>query len=168
MIERIRRLHLDTRGVSLTELLVGTVIGALVMSVVATTIFTTNEVRLYADDRNQFAGDLSVLSMSFDRDGSMAAVDAPARSQTSATSCANAINLGFDESGTPVRYRTSSNTLERVGGSGARAIVRNVTACTWQTVQIGSGRSTILVSLTLTGQSGETVTQILRAAPRSW
>ncbi len=168
MMGRIRSVHADTRGASLTELLVGTVIGAMVMGVVATTIFTTNDLRLHVDDRSQFAGDLSVASLSFDRDGVMATAGAPARSQTSSTSCATAIDLGFTEGGSSVRYRTQSGNLERVTGAGTRTVVRNVSSCTWQSIQIGSGRSTILVTLVLTGASGETLSQILRAAPRSW
>ena len=168
MIRRIRALHADTRGVSLTELLVGTVIGAMVMSVVATTIFTTNDLRQHVDDRSQFAGDLSIASLSFDRDGVMATAGAPARSQTISTSCATAIDLGFKEGGSSVQYRTTSGNLERVSGAGTRTLVRNVVSCTWQSIQIGSGRSTILVTLNLTGPSGETLTQALRAAPRLW
>lgn len=168
MTGRIRAVHADTRGASLTELLVGTVIGAMVMGVVATTIFTTNDLRLRADDRSQFAGDVSVASLSFDRDGVMATAGAPARLQASSTSCATAIDLGFNEGGASVRYRTASGNLERVSGAGTRTLVRNVSSCTWQSIQIGSGRSTILVTLNLTGASGETLTQILRAAPRTW
>lgn len=168
MIGRIRAVHVDTRGASLTELLVGTVIGAMVMSVVATTIFTTNDLRQRADDRSQFAGELSIASLSLDRDGVMATAGAPARSQTSSTSCATAIDLGFDEGGSSVRFRTASGRLERVSGAGTRTLVRNVSSCTWQSIQVGSGRSTILVTLSLTGASGETLTQILRVAPRLW
>lgn len=168
MIGRIRAVHADTRGASLTELLVGTVIGAMIMGVVATTIFTTNDLRRRADDRSQFAGDLAIASLSFDRDGVMATAGAPARSQTSSTSCATAIDLGFLEGGSSVRYRTASGKLERASGAGTRTMARNVSSCTWQSIQIGSGRSTILVTLALAGASGETLTQILRAAPRSW
>ena len=168
MIGPIRAIHADTRGTSLTELLVGTVIGALVMSAVATTIFTTNDLRLRADDRSQFASDLSIASLSFDRDGVMATAGAPARSQTSSTSCATAVDLGFTEGGSSVRYRTVSGNLERVSGAATRTLVRNVSSCSWQSVQIGSGRYTILLTLTLTGTSGETLTGALRAAPRMW
>lgn len=168
MIRRIRAVHADTRGASLTELLVGTVIGAMVMSVVATTIFTTNDLRQRADDRSQFAGELSIASLSFDRDGVMATAGAPARAQTSSTSCATAIDLGFDEGGASVRYRTASGRLERLSGAGTRTLVTNVSSCTWQSVQIGSGRFTILVTLSLTGVSGETLSQVLRVAPRLW
>ena len=101
----LRRLHAEDRGASLAELLVATVIGAMVMSVVATTIFTTNDLRKRADDRSQFAGDVSIASLSFDRDGAMATQGAPARAQTSSTSCATPIDLGFNEAGGNVRYR---------------------------------------------------------------
>ena len=168
MIGRVRALQADTRGASLTEVLVGTVIGAMVMSVIVSTIFTTNDLRLRADDRSQFAGDLAVASLSFDRDGFMATAGASARSQTSSTSCATAIDLGFNEGGSSVRYQTASGSLVRISGAGTRTLVRNVSGCTWQSIQIGSGRSTILVTLTVTGTSGETLSQILRAAPRMW
>ncbi|HTG41066.1 MAG TPA: hypothetical protein VK697_05565 [Methylomirabilota bacterium] len=168
MIRRIRAFQADTRGASLTEVLVGTVIGAMVMSVIVSTIFTSNDLRQRADDRSQFAADLSVASLSFDRDGLMATAGASAASQTSSTSCATAIDLGFNEGGSSVRYQTASGNLVRISGAGTRTLVRNVSGCTWQSIQIGSGRSTILVTLTLTGSSGETLSQILRAAPRMW
>ena len=168
MTGRLRAIHADSRGTTLTELLVGTLIGAMIMGVVATMIFTSNDLRLHADDRSQFAGDLSITSLSFDRDGVMATAAAPARSQTASTSCATVMDLGFNEGGASVRYRTAAGNLQRVSGAGTRTMVRNVSSCTWQAVQIGTGRSTILVTLSLAGTSGETVTQILRAAPRSW
>ncbi len=170
----VRRLHTGERGASLTEVLVGTAIAAMVMSVISTTIFTTNDLRKRADDRSQFAGDLSIASLSFDRDGAMASAGAPAKALTAATPCTTAIDLGFDEGGASVRYRTVAGSpsgpswLERVSGSGSRTLIKNVSSCTWRTVQIGTGRSTILVTLTLTGVSGETVSQILRTAPRQW
>jgi type II secretory pathway pseudopilin PulG len=170
----LRRIHAGDRGTTLTELLVGTIIGAMVMSVVATTIFTTNDLRKRADDRSQFAGDLSIASLSFDRDGAMATNGASAKTQTTSTSCATTIDLGFNEGGATVRYRTVAGSpsgpswLQRVSGSGTRTLVKNVSGCTWQTVQIGSGRSTIVLTLTLTGASGETMSQILRTAPRPW
>jgi Tfp pilus assembly protein PilW len=170
MIGRIRAVHADTRGASLTELLVGTVIGAMIMGVVATTIFTTNDLRQHADDRSQFAGDLSIASLSFDRDGVMATAGAPARSQAGNPTCATVIDLGFNEGGASVQYRTASGKLERVSGAGTRTMVRNVESCTWQSIQIGgpTGRYTIQVDLKLTGASGETLTQTLRVAPRMW
>jgi hypothetical protein len=158
----------DERGMSLPEILVGTIIGALIMGVVATTIFTATDLRRRADDRSAFAADLSVASLSFDRDGSMATAGAPARSQTASTSCATAIDLGFQEGGSAVRYRTSSGVLQRLSGAGTRTIVSNVAGCSWQAVQVGSGRYTVLVTLSLAGPSGETLTQSLRVAPRLW
>lgn len=168
MIRRLRSLHADTRGVSLTELLVGTLIGALIMGVVATTIFTSEGVRLHADDRSQFASDLSTTSLSFDRDGVMAATAATAKAQIASVSCATVMDLGFLEGGATVRYRTLAGKLERVSGSGTRTMVRNVSSCTWQAVRDGAGRYTILMALGLTGVSGETLAQAMRIAPRSW
>ena len=173
-IGSLRRIHAGERGTTLTELLVGTIIGAMVMSVVATTIFTTNDLRKRADDRSQFAGDLSIASMSFDRDGAMALNGAPAETQTSSTSCATAIDLGFNEGGANVRYRTVAGSpsgpswFQRVSGSGTRTMVKNVSSCDWRTVRDGTGRYTIVVTLALTGASGESMTQVLRAAPRPW
>jgi hypothetical protein len=174
MTRWIRRVHDDERGASLTELLVGTLIGAMVMSVVATMIFTTNDLGRRADDRSQIAGDLSIVSLTFDRDGAMATTGAPAKAQTTSTSCATAMDLGFTEGGAAVQYRTVAGTpsgpswLERVSGAGSRTLMKNVLTCTWQTVQIGSGRSTIVMTLALRGVTGESISQVLRAAPRSW
>lgn len=170
----VRRAHVGERGSSLPELLVGTLIGAMVMSVVATTIFTTNDLRRRADDRSQFASDLSIASLSFDRDGAMALPGGTAEAQTTSTSCATIIDLGFQEGGASVRYRTVAGGpsgplwLQRVSGSVTRTIVKNVTACDWRSVQVGTGRFTIVMNLTMTGSSGETVSQTLRAAPRQW
>lgn len=164
----IRRLHADERGMSLPELLVGTIIGALIMGVVVSTVFTTTDLRRRADDRNELASDLSITSLSFDRDGIMATASAPAKSQTSSTSCATPIDLGFNEGGASVRYRTSSGTFQRVSGAGTRTMIQNVTSCTWQADRIGSGRYTIVVDLTVTRPSGETLSQTLRVAPRLW
>ena len=105
LAQTLRRLHADERGTTLTEVLVGTIIGAMVMGVVATSIFTTNDLRKRADDRSQFAGDISIASLSFDRDGAMATAGAPAKSQTSSVPCSTAIDLGFQEGGASVRYR---------------------------------------------------------------
>ena len=170
----LRRAHVGERGSSLPELLVGTLIGAMVMSVVATTIFTTNDLSHRANDRSQFAGDLSIASLSFDRDGAMANNGAPAQGQTTSTSCATTMDLGFQEGGASVRYRTvASGTsgplwLQRVSGSGTRTIVKNVSTCNWQSAQVGTGRFTIVMNLTMAGSSGESVSQTLRAAPRQW
>ncbi|MEO8437107.1 MAG: hypothetical protein ABI562_01520 [Chloroflexota bacterium] len=168
MIAHLRSIHADSHGTTLTELLVGTLISAMIMGVVATAIFTTDGLRQHADDRSQFAAELAVTSLSFDRDGVMAGTGAAARSQTASTSCATVMDLGFAESGASVRYRTASGRLERLSGAGTRTMVRNVASCTWRAIQIGSGRSTILMTLGLSGASGETLSQILRVAPRSW
>jgi hypothetical protein len=175
MIWHLRALHADARGATLTELLVGTVIGAMIMSVAATMLFTSNGLRQRVDDRSQFAADLSVASLSFDRDGVMATLLAPARSQAGTPTCATTIDLGFQEGGASVRYRTVAGSpfgpswLQRVSGSGTRTLVKNVLTCTWQSVQVGpTGPDTIVMNLTLTGVSGETVTQSLRVAPRLW
>jgi hypothetical protein len=170
----VRRLHADARGATLTELLVGTVIGAMVMGVVATSIFTTNDLRKRADDRSQFAGDVSITSLSFDRDGTMATSGAPAKTQASSVSCATTIDLGFQEGGASVRYRTVAGSpsgplwFQRVSGAGTRTMMKNVSSCSWQAVQVGTGRSTIVVTFTLVGASGEAMTQTMRAAPRLW
>lgn len=169
MMKLIRTIHGDTRGVTLVELLVGTLIGAMIMGVVATTIFTTNGLRQRADDRAQFASDLSITSLSFDRDGVMATLGSQAAMPTVAgTSCATTMDLGFLEGGASVRYRTVAGRLERVSGSVTRTMARNVSACTWQRLQVGT-RYTIVMTLTLTGSSGETLpNQVLRVTPRSW
>ncbi len=170
----VRRLHHDARGATLTELLVGTIIGAMVMSVVATSIFTTNDLRKRADDRSQFAGDVSITSLSFDRDGMMATGGAPAKTQTSSVSCATTIDLGLQEGGASVRYRTVAGTpsgplwFQRVSGSGTRTMLSNVSSCSWQAVQVGTGRSTVVVTFTLVGASGETMTRTMRVAPKLW
>ena len=171
---RAGRLLADESGASLPELLVGTIVAALVMTAVVSTIYTTNDLRRRADDRSQFAGDLSVVSLAFDRDASMATSAAPARSQTSSAACTSAIDLGLLEGGASVRYRTVAAGvdgpfwLERLSGAGTRAIARNVSSCSWQAEQDGSGRYTLRVALVLAGGSGESTSQTLRAAPRLW
>jgi hypothetical protein len=170
----LRRRLRDEAGVTLPELLVGTFMGALVMTAVASAIFTSNDLRLRADDRNQLASDLAVLAMRFDRDAAMATATAPARAQTTATSCDTAINLGLDEGGAAIRYRTVAGSpagplwLQRVSGQGTFVLARNVESCTWRVVQDGSGRQTIRVTLSLAGAGGESVSQQLRGAPRLW
>ena len=68
----------------------------------------------------------------------MALAGAPARSQTTAVSCATVIDLGFTEDGASVRYRTVAAAsegplwLERVSGAGARTVARRISDCTWQ------------------------------------
>ena len=161
-------------GASLPELLVGTFIGALVATAVMSTIFTANDLRLRADDRTQFAADLSVVSMRFDRDAAMASAAAPARAQTVATSCSTPIDLGLLEAGAAVRYRTIGGSpsgpwwFQRVSGAGTQTLARNVSSCTWQAVQDGSGHLTIRMTVVLAASSGQSLSQTLRAAPRLW
>ncbi len=170
----LRRLVRDEAGLTLPELLVGTFIGAMIMTAVTSTIFTTNDLRVRADDRTELASDLAVFAMRFDIDAAMATATAPARGQASATSCDTPINLGLDEGGAPVRYRTVSGSpagpqwLQRVSGSGTIVVARNVSSCSWRVTQDGSGRPTIQVTLSLSGATGESVSQKLRGAPRLW
>lgn len=170
-----RELHRE-RGATLPELLVGALIGALVMTAITSTIYTSNDLRLRADDRSRLAGDLAVTSLSFDRDAAMATSTAPARSQVASTSCATAVDLGWLEGGASVRYRTVAAALgnegplhlERVSGAGSRVVARNVASCTWQAVSDAGGHATVIVSLSLSAASGEAASQTLRAAPRLW
>jgi hypothetical protein len=174
MIRHAARLRSDEVGASLPELLVGTVIGVLVLTAVTSAVFTSNDLRLRAEDRGQFASDLAVVSMRFDLDAAMATTSAPARSQTSATSCDTPIDLGFLEAGASVRYRTVAGSprgplwLERVSGADSRTLARNVASCSWRAVADGSGRLTIRLTLSLSSASGEAVSQVLRGAPRLW
>lgn len=170
----LRRLHTDERGISLPEILVGLIIAGLVLTAVTSAIFTSNDLRLRAEDRSQLAADLAVLSVRFDRDVSMATIGAGARAQTTPADCSTRIDLGVLESATEISYRTVAGTpsgplwLERTGGGGARIVARNVSSCTWQAVADGTGRRAIRLTIVLAGSSGETLTQILRAAPRLW
>ena len=171
----IRRLHADESGFSLPELLVGATISALVMTAVATTIFTVNDLQLRAGDRDRMAADLAITVLAFDRDGAMATAVAPALGQTSSTSCATTMDLGFLESGASVRYRTVAGSaadgplvLQRVSGAGSRTVARNVSSCTWQTVRDSGSDWSLRLDLTLTGISGETLSRTLRAAPQLW
>jgi prepilin-type N-terminal cleavage/methylation domain-containing protein len=164
----------DERGVTLPEVLVGVVVSALVMSGIVSAIGATADLQRRADDRNRIAGALSVVSLSVDRDGAMATAVAPAKSQTASTSCATPLNLGFLESGGAVRFQTSAHPndgplwLDRVSGAGTRTLAKNVSACTWQSVQEAGGRWTVAITLTITGPSGETASRVIRAAPRLW
>jgi prepilin-type N-terminal cleavage/methylation domain-containing protein len=170
-----RRLHTDESGFSLPEVIVSVAISAMVMGAVSTTIFTTNDLQRRAADRNRIAGALAVIALDLDRDGAMAAGNAPALSQTSSTSCANTIDLGFIESGGTVRYRTAAAAapdgplvLQRVSGAGSRNIARNLSGCTWQSERDAGGRWTLRLDVTLTGPAGETISQTVLAAPRLW
>ncbi len=165
----------DDAGFSLPELLVGVAISAMIMGAVSTTIFTANDLQRRAGDRNRIAGALAVMTLDLDRDGAMAAATAPALSQTSSTSCATTIDLGFLEAGGSVRYRTAAAAapdgplvLQRLSGSGSRDIARNLSSCTWQSEQDAGGHWTLRLDVTLTGTTGETASQTVRAAPRLW
>lgn len=169
-----RRFLRDEAGVTLPEVLVGTIIGALVMTSVVSAIFTSNDLRLRADDRSEFASDLAVMSMRFDRDAAMATAAAPARAQTTASACTTTIDLGLLEGGASVRYQAVAGSpsgplwLQRTSGAGTTILARNVSSCTWQAVQDASGRLTIRITVTFMGASGESASQVLRAAPRMW
>lgn len=168
------RLHAEEQGISLPEVLVGLIIAGLVLTGVTSAIFTSNDLRLRAEDRSQLAADLAVLSLRFDRDVSMATAAAGARAQTTQTACSTRIDLGVLESATEISYRTVAGTsygplwLERTGAGGARIVARNVSSCTWQAVADATGRRAIRMTIVLLGSSGESLTQILRAAPRLW
>jgi hypothetical protein len=172
--EAVLRLHRDESGFTLTELLVGGFLTALVMLAVTSLIFTTVDLQRRAQDRNDFAGSIAIASLSLDRDGAMADPTAPARSQTSAVDCTSAMDLGFQEAGASVRFRSiASGTegpywLQRLSGAGTRTIARHVAACTWRAVQDPGGRWMIRLDLTLAGSAGESVGVVLRAAPRRW
>jgi Tfp pilus assembly protein PilW len=159
---------------TIPELLVGTVIGALIMTAVVSTIYTTNDLRLRADHRSRIAGDVAIIALTFDRDATMATAAAPARSQAASTTCATAINLGWLEGGAAVRFQTVAGSpegplhLQRVSGASTRTIVRNVASCTWQAVSDAGGRTNLILNLTLTTASGESASQTLRASPRLW
>jgi Tfp pilus assembly protein PilW len=172
--ERLRRVHADEQGSTLTELLVGGVVTAIVTIGVSSVLFTSMALQRGAQDRNDLAASVALVSLVLDRDGAMAAADAPARDQATATDCGTAIDLGFTEAGATVRLRTVASAtdgprwLQRVSGAGARTIARHVASCTWTAVQEAGGGWTLRLDLTLTGPSGESVTRTLRAAPRLW
>jgi prepilin-type N-terminal cleavage/methylation domain-containing protein len=164
----------DQRGVSLPEVLVGIIIGALVMEGIVSIIFTTNDVQKRGDDRNMIASNLSVVGLYFDRDGAQALASAPAKSQTSSIACTTEMDLGYLEGGSSVRLRTLAQGTEgpywfqRISGSGTRTIAKNISACTWQTVQDASGDWMIRMDLTITGPGNESASQTLRVLPRLW
>ncbi len=170
----LRRGHRDERGFSLPEVLVAAVIGALVMGGIASTVFTTTTLQRRTDDQTRFAAALAIASLQFDRDGAMAAATAPARSQLSAVACTTTLDTGLLEAGASVRYQAVAAAsdgpywLQRTNGAGTRTIARSVSACTWQARNDAGGRLALELSLTLAGASGETASQILRAAPRLW
>ena len=172
---RLKAAAADERGASLPELLVGVLVSAIVMGGIGSIVFTANDLHRRAADRSAIAAELSIASLTIDRDGAMASATAPALAQTSATSCAATLDLGYLEGGATVRYRTVAAAapngplaLERVSGLGTRTVARNVTSCTWQTVRDGAGRWTLRVDLALVGPGGEAASQTIRAAPRLW
>jgi Tfp pilus assembly protein PilW len=173
-VRRLRARLADDRGVSLPEILVGLIIGALVMEGVVSIIFTTNNVQKRGDDKNMIASNLAIVSLVFDRDGAQALSSASAKSQTSSTNCTTQMDLGFQESGSSVRFQTVAQGtdgpywFQRVSGAGTKTIAKNVATCTWQTVQDTSGDWMIRMDLTITGNSNETAAQTLRVLPRLW
>jgi prepilin-type N-terminal cleavage/methylation domain-containing protein len=164
----------DERGFSLPELLVGVTLSGLMSVALVSAVFTTNDLQRRADDRNTIASSFSIVTLLFDRDGAMALGSATAKSQTSSVACTTTMNLGFQEGGGAVRFQTSAQGsegpywLQRVSGAGTRTVAKNVSACTWQTVQDGSGKWMIRLDLTLTGPSGESTAQTFRVRPRLW
>jgi hypothetical protein len=170
----MRRLHADERGFTLTELLVGSVVGMLVMVGITGIIFTAIGVQQRADDDNSLASALSVVSLTFDRDAAMALAAAPARSQVASTACSTQMDLGFLEGGASVRFQTVASGadgplwLQRVSGGGTRVLARRVQACTWQALQEPGGRWMLRIDLTVSGPQAATMSWTLRAAPRLW
>jgi prepilin-type N-terminal cleavage/methylation domain-containing protein len=164
----------DERGFSLPELLVGVTLSGLMSVALVSAVFTTNNLQRRADDRNTIASSFSIVTLLFDRDGAMALGSASAKSQTTSTACSTVMNLGFQESGGAVRFQTSAQGtdgplwFQRVSGAGTRTVAKNVSACTWQTVQDASGKWMIRLDLTLTGPSGESTAQTFRVRPRLW
>jgi hypothetical protein len=161
-------------GFSFPELLVGITLSGLISVATLSAVFTTNDLGRRADDRNAIASAYSIITLVFDRDGAQALASAPAKSQTSSTDCLNQMDLGLLEGGSSVRFRTSSSggsppyDFQRVSGAGTKTIAKNVSACTWQTVQDASGKWMIKLDLTITGPTGEAATQTFRVVPRLW
>jgi prepilin-type N-terminal cleavage/methylation domain-containing protein len=164
----------DDRGMSLPELLVGVVISAIILIGTTSVVFSTNQVQRSAADRSKLSAALSVVSLAFDRDVAMASAGADAKSHTTTTPCATAMNLGFLEGGAAVRYQAVAAAtdgpywLQRVSGAGTITIARYVTTCTWLAESDTGGRRTIRLDLALIAPAGETLSQTLRGAPRLW
>jgi prepilin-type N-terminal cleavage/methylation domain-containing protein len=163
------------RGFTLAEILVGVTISGLMSVGIVSAIFTTNDLSRRADDRNTIASGFSIIGLLFDRDGSMALSSSTAKSQTSAVACSTTMDLGVTESGASIRFRTSAQAgatgplwFERVSGAGTRTVLKNVSACTWQTVQDAGGKWMLKLDITYTGPTGETATQTFRVVPRLW
>jgi prepilin-type N-terminal cleavage/methylation domain-containing protein len=163
------------RGFSLPEILVGVTISGLMSVGIVSAIFTTNDLTRRADDRNTIASGYSIITLLFDRDGSQALASATAKSQTSSVACTTTMDLGVLEGGASIRYRTTAQGgstgpywFERVSGAGTRTVLKNISACTWQTVQDASGKWMLRLNLTYTGTTGESAAQTFRVLPRLW
>ena len=162
-------------GFSLPEILVGVTISGLISIATISTVFTTNDLGHRADDRNTIASGLSIVNLVFTRDGGMALGSASAKSQTSSAACTTQMDLGVQESGASIKFKTVAQGgsdgpywFQRVSGAGTKTIAKNVSACTWQTVQDASGKWMVRLDLTMTGTTGETATQTFRVFPRLW
>jgi prepilin-type N-terminal cleavage/methylation domain-containing protein len=171
LVPRIR----DDRGFSLPEILVGVTLSGLISVATVSAVFTTNDLGRRADDRNTIASAYSIITLVLDRDGVMALGSAPAKSQTSSTACTTTMDLGVQEAGASIRFKTVAQGgsdgpywFQRVSGAGTRTLAKNVSACTWQTVQDASGKWMLKVDLTMVGTTGETAAQTFRVLPRLW
>jgi prepilin-type N-terminal cleavage/methylation domain-containing protein len=165
----------DERGFSLPEILVGLTLSGLISVATLSTIFTANDLGRRADDRNAIASAYSIIGLVLDRDASMALGSASAKSQTSSTACTTTMDLGVQESGASIKFKTVAQGgsdgptwFQRVSGAGTKTLAKNVSACSWQTVQDASGRWMVRLDLTMTFTSGETATQTFRVFPRLW
>jgi prepilin-type N-terminal cleavage/methylation domain-containing protein len=161
-------------GFSLPELLVGITLSGLISVATLSAVFTTNDLGRRADDRNSIASSFSIITLVLDRDGAMALGGASAKSQTSSTVCTTTMDLGVQEGGASIRFRTVAQGtdgpywFQRVSGAGTKTLAKDVSACTWQTVQDGSGHWMIKLDLTMTGDAGESAAQTFRVVPRLW
>ena len=162
-------------GFSLPEILVGVTLSGLISIATVSTVFTANDLGRRADDRNSIASAYSIINLVFTRDGGMALGSASAKSQTSSTACTTTMDLGVQEGGASIKFKTIAQGgsdgpywFQRVSGAGTKTIAKNVSACTWQTVQDGSGKWMVRLDLTMTGTTGETATQTFRVFPRLW
>jgi prepilin-type N-terminal cleavage/methylation domain-containing protein len=170
VVDRIR----DDRGFSLPEILVGVTLSGLISVATLSAVFTTNDLGRRADDRNSIASAFSIVTLVLDRDGAMALGSATAKSQTSSTACTTTMDLGVQEGGASIRFRTVAQGtdgpywFQRLSGAGTKTLAKNVSACTWQTVQDASGKWMIRVDLTMTGSTGESAAQTFRVVPRLW
>ena len=163
------------RGFTLVEILVGVTISGLIAVGTVSTVFTANDLGRRADDRNTIASGFSIINLVFTRDGGMALGGASAKSQTSSAACTTQMDLGVQEGGASIKFKTIAQGgsdgplwFQRVSGAGTKTIAKNVSACTWQTVQDASGKWMVRLDLTMTGTTGETATQTFRVFPRLW